>query len=103
MSLSRAVKRVTSKLRPRPAYGERLGDGTMRDGPIPANCGDVNFHRAKAHIELSVDFLVCHAPEEKFEYFELFGIGPAYETDLRSAALNLIQISNRICGSVDSR
>jgi hypothetical protein len=70
---------------------------------ILQNCGDVNFHRTKAPIEFSVGFLVRHAPEEKFEHFELSGIEPAYETDLRAAALNRIQISDRICGSVASR
>ena len=79
------------------------GDGTMRYAQSLQHCSDVNFHLAKAHIEFSTGFLVRHAPEEKFEHFELSGTEPAYETDLRSAALNLIQISDRICGSVDSR
>ena len=47
------------------------GAGAVCDVQALQDSGNVNFHGAKAHLKLSRDLLVRHAPDEKFEHVEL--------------------------------
>ena len=47
------------------------GAGAVCDVQALQDGGDVSFHYAETRIELASDFLVRHAPDEKFEHFEL--------------------------------